>query len=75
MSAIGDLWLVWLILWVVCYGYVLLNQVSRITRMFSQPSTAFGGFAEGLRSFVLASLAGTVSLVFFAVAILINVTD
>ena len=72
MQAIGDLWWLWLFIWVVCHGYAVINQAGRMGRMISDPEAAFGSFTKGLGSFLLAGFAGSVSLVLFVVAVIIN---
>lgn len=59
MIFIATYWWLWLILTFICYGYAILNQISRITNMQKFDGN-FDNFTKGLASMAVAVLLGSV---------------
>ncbi len=70
MEFLAGTWWLWLIVAVVCYGYVCLNQLMRMKRMFhSDFDDTFKNFFSGLIPMILLGLAGSVCFILFIVGI------
>ncbi|MBI4118137.1 MAG: hypothetical protein HY455_01170 [Parcubacteria group bacterium] len=80
MEAIGTYWWVWLLGWALCLAYLVFNQLRRMNGMLggiwrADARGAVRSFQQGLFGMVIAGGAGTLCIVLFIVAVLINIVS
>ncbi len=70
MEFLAGTWLIWLIVAVVLLGYVLVNQIGRMRRMWKSDFDEMEqSFFAGLAPMILATLAAAVSFILFIIGI------
>ena len=71
MEFLAGTWLIWLIVAVVLWGYVFINQINRMRGMWKSDFDKAGkAFFAGLVPMILAALVATVCFVLFIVGII-----